>query len=378
MSEQRHASGTITLHLIENGATLATRFEVRDQAGNTTGLYQIVDTGSGAVSPDWGVAPITVEPVVNKNSTRLPLVAGTHEWSYNGNVIAFDSNGASTASCGAEAGTFSLNDTTGVLTIKKNVASAANADNDVLSYKGKAKVSDIQNEEVSHSATIEIISNSEGTYLGVVTPGEAFLTDDHRFEDFTGKLYLGATEVSKYSCKWLIDDVEVTTRPVSFESHPMVVGGDSSGLGAIAMDRMLQVPSVHSIRVFRSKVDGQALLICEFYVSLAAGALPCERGSAVITDLTDDVRIILVSDIGENIDRTQTATVTGKLMKQESFFSPTGASWKIKALTPDMLDQAKRADGTTDITSSTDTLTVSGADLAANKGQLVVKADCNW
>ena len=43
-----------------------------------------------------------------------------------------------------------------------------------------------------------------------------------------------------------------------------------------------------------------------------------------------------------------------------------------------MLDQAKRADGTTDITSSTDTLTVSGADLAANKGQLVVKADCNW
>ena len=240
MSEQRHASGTITLHLIENGATLATRFEVRDQAGNTTGLYQIVDTGSGAVSPDWGVAPITVEPVVNKNSTRLPLVAGTHEWSYNGNVIAFDSNGASTASCGAEAGTFSLNDTTGVLTIKKNVASAANADNDVLSYKGKAKVSDIQNEEVSHSATIEIISNSEGTYLGIVTPGEAFLTDDHRFEDFTGKLYLGATEVSKYSCKWLIDDVEVTTRPVSFESHPMVVGGDSSGLGAIAMDRRLQ------------------------------------------------------------------------------------------------------------------------------------------
>ena len=86
MSEQRHASGTITLHLIENGATLATRFEVRDQAGNTTGLYQIVDTGSGAVSPDWGVAPITVEPVVNKNSTRLPLVAGTHEWSYNGNA----------------------------------------------------------------------------------------------------------------------------------------------------------------------------------------------------------------------------------------------------------------------------------------------------
>ena len=98
----------------------------------------------------------------------------------------------------------------------------------------------------------------------------------------------------------------------------------------------------------------------------------------MITDLTDDVRIILVSDIGENIDRSQTATVTGKLMKQETFFSPTGASWKIKALTPDMLDQAKRADGTTDITSSTDTLTVSGADLAANKGQLVVKADCNW
>ena len=379
MSEQRHASGTITLHLIENGATLATRFEVRDQSGNTTGLYQIVDSGSGAVSPDWSAAPITVEPVVNKNSARLPLVAGTHEWSYNGNVIAFGSDGASTSSCGAEAGTFSLNATTGVLTIKKSVASAGNADNDVLSYKGKAKVSATQNAEVSHSATIEIISNTEGTYLGVVTPGEAFLTEDHRYEDFTAKLYLGATEVQKYSCRWIIDGEEVTTKPTSHEQLPTVIGGGISTESApAALNRVLQIPDLHTIRVFRSKVDGQALLICEFYVSLVSGSLPCERGSAVVTDLTDDVQIVLVSDIGENVGRAQTATVTGKLMRQESFYSPTGATWLIKALTADMLDQAKRADGTTDITSTTDTLTVSGEDLASNNGQLVIKADCSW
>lgn len=379
MSEQRHASGTITLHLIENGATLATRFEVRDQSGNTTGLYQIVDSGSGAVSPDWSAAPITVEPVVNKNSARLPLVAGTHEWSYNGNVIAFGSDGASTSSCGAEAGTFSLNATTGVLTIKKSVASASNADNDVLSYKGKAKVSATQNAEVSHSATIEIISNTEGTYLGVVTPGEAFLTEDHRYEDFTAKLYLGATEVQKYSCRWIIDGEEVTTKPTSHEQLPTVIGGGISTESApAALNRVLQIPDLHTIRVFRSKVDGQALLICEFYVSLVSGSLPCERGSAVVTDLTDDVQIVLVSDIGENVGRAQTATVTGKLMRQESFYSPTGATWLIKALTADMLDQAKRADGTTDITSTTDTLTVSGEDLASNNGQLVIKADCSW
>lgn len=379
MSEQRHASGTITLHLIENGATLATRFEVRDQSGNTTGLYQIVDSGSGAVSPDWSAAPITVEPVVNKNSARLPLVAGTHEWSYNGNVIAFGSDGASTSSCGAEAGTFSLNATTGVLTIKKSVASGSNADNDVLSYKGKAKVSATQNAEVSHSATIEIISNTEGTYLGVVTPGEAFLTEDHRYEDFTAKLYLGATEVQKYSCRWIIDGEEVTTKPTSHEQLPTVIGGGiSTETAPAALNRVLQIPDLHTIRVFRSKVDGQALLICEFYVSLVSGSLPCERGSAVITDLTDDVQIVLVSDIGENVGRAQTATVTGKLMRQESFYSPTGATWLIKALTADMLDQAKRADGTTDITSTTDTLTVSGEDLASNNGQLVIKADCSW
>lgn len=379
MSEQRHAPGTITLHLIENGATLATRFEVRDQSGNTTGLYQIVDSGSGAVSPDWSAAPITVEPVVNKNSARLPLVAGTHEWSYNGNVIAFGSDGASTSSCGAEAGTFWLNATTGVLTIKKSVASASNADNDVLSYKGKAKVSATQNAEVSHSATIEIISNTEGTYLGVVTPGEAFLTEDHRYEDFTAKLYLGATEVQKYSCRWIIDGEEVTTKPTSHEQLPTVIGGGISTESApAALNRVLQIPDLHTIRVFRSKVDGQALLICEFYVSLVSGSLPCERGSAVITDLTDDVQIVLVSDIGENVGRAQTATVTGKLMRQESFYSPTGATWLIKALTADMLDQAKRADGTTDITSTTDTLTVSGEDLASNNGQLVIKADCSW
>lgn len=379
MSEQRHASGTITLHLIENGATLATRFEVRDQSGNTTGLYQIVDSGSGAVSPDWSAAPITVEPVVNKNSARLPLVAGTHEWSYNGNVIAFGSDGASTSSCGAEAGTFSLNATTGVLTIKKSVASASNADNDVLSYKGKAKVSATQNAEVSHSATIEIISNTEGTYLGVVTPGEAFLTEDHRYEDFTAKLYLGATEVQKYSCRWIIDGEEVTTKPASHEQLPAVIGGGISTESApAALNRVLQIPDLHTIRVFRSKVDGQALLICEFYVSLVSGSLPCERGSAVVTDLTDDVQIVLVSDIGENVGRAQTATVTGKLMRQESFYSPTGATWLIKALTADMLDQAKCADGTTDITSTTDTLTVSGEDLASNNGQLVIKADCSW
>ena len=84
--------------------------------------------------------------------------------------------------------------------------------------------------------------------------------------------------MSKYSCKWLIDDVEVTTRPVSFESHPMVVGGDSSGLGAIAMDRMLQVPSVHSIRVFRSRVDGRPCL----YASSTSALLPVRSPASAV------------------------------------------------------------------------------------------------
>ena len=213
----------------------------------------------------------------------------------------------------------------------------------------------------------------------MVTPGEAFLTEDHRYEDFTAKLYLGATEVQKYSCRWIIDGEEVTTKPTSHEQLPTVIGGGISTESApAALNRVLQIPDLHTIRVFRSKVDGQALLICEFYVSLVSGSLPCERGSAVITDLTDDVQIVLVSDIGENVGRAQTATVTGKLMRQESFYSPTGATWLIKALTADMLDQAKRADGTTDITSTTDTLTVSGEDLASNNGQLVIKADCSW
>lgn len=353
---QSKASNTITLHLIENGSTITTRFAVTAN-GKPASLFQIITPDSGAVSPDWNANPVTITPVAYRQQTELRLIPGSHKWTYNFNEIQFNADGMSAD------GTFRLDAATGALTILRNLASAQNTANDVISYTGKARLSDTQNIDITHQADIEITEAAQGVYLGVVTPAEAFLSLEERFATLDAELYLGAIPVPAYAVRWKVGNTYINSTPTGSVTMP-----------AYESVRQLATIQGKKINVSRAKIQGTALLIAEFYIQ---GNL-VERASAIVTDLTDDIVIVLTTDNGTAISQEQTTSVRGMLVRGNEPFTPdTAVTWDMRALTSDTLDIAKRADNT-EIKTATDTLLVTGADLAANNSTLVVTAEASW
>lgn len=365
---QVRASGHMTLRLMQDGSTVSMRFEVKQGTKNAS-LYQIVNADTGAVVPDWAASPVTVKPIASKTGVdNLPLSG--HEWYYNGVKIT-----ASTAGFAIAAD--------GTLTISKNLASATNTGNDILQYKGLAAVSETRNVAVSHTADIEITQTGSGVYLGVITPAEAFLSESDPTAMFTGRLYLGATEVEDFCCRWKVCDKYINNVPTLSLNGTVTTlrpGSNSIGhnfevvIGTLNADQSLSAdnPRSDTVTIGRKNIEGQALLICEFYVLQSGAKVKVESASAIVTDLADDIRMILTSSEGLDVPVGGSTVVTGSLRMGDQPYTPANPKWKMYALRSDSLEKV------TGISSTTNTLTVTAAQLAANGDQLEIEAECSW
>lgn len=370
MSTQTRATGHITLRLIEDGSTVTTRFKVT-QSGSAASLFQIYNTESGAVVPEWtSSAPlqITVEAArTGGTTTTAPTLSG-HAWYYNNVLIAnldaatkakFDTASASTAT----------------LKIIGNLADSSNRGNDIITYKGTATLGTNHTVKVEHSATVEITETGEGVYLGVITPAETFLSDAEPTATFTAKLYLGSTEVTDIAVCWTLAGKALNAEPAVTSAGAWTYGAQAANT-ALSSDfrsgygTVTESSTAHTVKVGRANVDGQALLLCSFYIKQGTAFRVVERASAIVTDISDDVHIVLKSSTGPGVPAGATATVTGKLRKGEADFSPTGAAWTIKVLRSDTLAQVK--------TASASSVTVSATELSNAGGQVEVNATCTW
>lgn len=364
---QVRASGHMTLRLMQDGSTVAMRFEVKQGTKNAS-LYQIVNADTGVVVPDWAASPITVKPIAAKGDTNLSLT--NHEWYYNGVKITTSTAGFAIAA-------------DGTLTINKNLASATNTGNDILQYKGLAALSETRNVAVSHTADIEITQTGSGVYLGVITPAEAFLSESEPTAMFTGKLYLGATEIEDFCCRWKVCDKYINNVPaLSLNGSVSVLrpGSNAIGhgydvvIGTLNADQSLSAdnPRNDTVTIGRKNIEGQALLICEFYVLQSGAKVKVESASAIVTDLADDIRMILTSSEGLDVPVGGSTVVTGSLRMGDQPYTPANPKWKMYALRSDSLEKV------TGISSTTNTLTVTAAQLAANGDQLEIEAEYSW
>lgn len=359
----------MTLRLMQDGSTVAMRFEVK-QGTKAASLYQIVNADTGVVVPDWATSPITVKPIASKTGAETLPLSG-HEWYYNGVKITTSTDGFAVAA-------------DGTLTISKNLASATNTGNDILQYKGLAAVSETRNVAVSHTADIEITQTGSGVYLGVVTPAEAFLSESDPTAMFTGKLYLGATEVEDFCCRWKVCDKYINNVPsVSLNGSVSVLrpGSMLTGhgydvvIGTINPDQSIMASEntrSDTVTVGRNNIEGQALLIAEFYVMQNGTKVKVESASAIVTDLADDIRMILTSSEGLDVPVGGSTVVTGSLRMGDQPYTPANPKWKMYALRSDTLEKVPG------ISSVTNTLTVTAAQLAANGDQLEIEAECSW
>lgn len=374
MSMQQLASGHMSLRLIESGATVSMRFDVRHGASFATApaaaLFQIFNPDDNTVTPAWTPsAPVHVKAVASYGGADVTAKLTGHKWFYNGQQIT---------SANAAANGFA-DYTTGTLKITKNLASATNTDNDVIEYEGTLAVTATQNVTVRHSATVEVASNANGVYLGVITPGEVFLDDANPTAQLRAQLFLGATEVTSFAVRWRVLDTYLNPDPVasgsslftlaSMKTNALQYGEILSSLGA--GDANLQKKN-DILEVKRDMINGQGVVVAMFSVNEGGTAHKVEQASAIVTDLADDVQLVITSNVGENVPRGSNAVLTAALWKGETPFTPVNSvKWEMKGRKASSLNAVV-------VSSQTNTLTVTTAHLDSAQGQMVVTALADW
>ncbi len=320
---------SITIKRVRSSDSLIMTFE-----NNGIPLFQAIDDVSGAIAPNWEVAenqPVRMPTIVSTRGNVVNVIL--HTWSYNGTAIIFN---------GTEVGGWTLDSTgrfqinaEGHIKIVKNLASAINIANDVLSYTAKVSVLGAEY-DISGNLEITIQKMGASSYYASSLAGTGTLSSTVQSTTITTKLYQGVTQITNYYTKWFKD----------FTEWPEKAGQKD-------------------IDVTRSDVGGAQLFICEFYKTSAVGEPVIARAGIRIMDISDEFNIVFdIISANKMVDKIlgvdYNVTVKGKLvnMKTGSVIAPPDAVWR--------LDVINREDWTSLKTSNTDTIIVTPAETDRN------------
>ena len=171
-------------------------------------LFQGVDTVSGAIAPDWGLAANqpTITPTVTSIRTSV-IGLSDHSWKNGNSVITFgttaDSQGWVTST--NHDASYKLNKNTGALKIIKNLANVNNVGNDILTYSCVATVNGTKY-SMSKDITVRIQSVGASSYTASVSSPTNLLTETVTSTTVTCRLWLGTAEQTTFLTRWFRSD----------------------------------------------------------------------------------------------------------------------------------------------------------------------------
>jgi len=275
------AQGSITVKRLRSGDTITLSF-----SQNKIPLYQSVDTDTGSVSPDWSVAanqPTVTPSLTSARGNSVSLVRFT--WKWNGtNVEEYPA-------------LFSVDSTTGALTITGNLASTENYANDVLTFTCTARCAGV---EYTFERAIDVVITKKGasSYEGFVTADYTTISTEHETATATLSLFLGETQLSEYFVKWYKGSIDTPFVPVGSSTQATNTvtssGGDTRTFG-------------------RADVDGTALFIAEFYLS-ASDTNPVTCAALRIVDASDEYNVVFGIVSGTQVDDSSSVVVQANLV----------------------------------------------------------------
>lgn len=333
------AQNSITIRRLRNGDTLFLTLAVND-----VGLYQGIDTTSGAVIPDWtkpnNQPEITPKVATSRgNSAYLSMFS----WKYNGVELLF--SGTQTGSWKNDStNKFQLNTTTGAIKIIANLASVINVANDSLIFAAIATVAGVEY-NISKSIDVQIQSAGASSYYGVLTASTEQLTAEVTETNLSTKLFIGVSEIPTYYVKWYKDNVLWT---------------DKNGQKIITIES--------------NDVDGTQLFIAEFSKSASEPAV-LFRSAIRIIDSADDFQVVCsISSDNKEVDTGKPVTVTAKIVNMRTSAIVTGDSeiWQMDVMDKDNWVSLK--------SSSTNSIVVTTAETDRNGKQqdVDVMAEVTW
>lgn len=284
------AQGSVVVKRLRNGDTVFLSL-VPNQP-----LYQAVNADSGEVSPDWTntVNQPTITPTF-RSARGSSITTKKHQWLYNG-IDVTDSTIASK---------FSINSSTGALTIKGNLASADNIASDTLTYTGAIVVEGVES-TLTKDITVLIQPSGSNAYTGYIYADSLQLTKDENSIKLNTMLYHGAEKVEGYYVDWYKDNE-------TFKAN---------------------VSGTEALTVKCSDVDGEQIFIARFKTSKTDTDYVASY--AVRVQDTDDEYFVKLTASGGEVSVGVDVTVTATLYRvpasggSEELYEPADAVWTMR------------------------------------------------
>ena len=264
-----------TVRFLRNGDTITVQRYIVKTDGSGAALFQMVDTTSGAVAPDWSKAEN--QPIIRltlHSAAGYPISLSSCTWAYNGQNLSFVYNGTNWVNEGGSyAGVFQArinSDGCPELKITNNLASASAISNRQINY-AVDYVSAAHHETIEGSVDVLIQQAGANSHmLQIVTPNHVLSgesTDSTYSTILSIVAYYGTSKVTigsgGYTTKWYKDGTENSNFIANSEGKT-------------------------SLTVTRDDIDGGSIFVCKLILNGNAVAQDQQR----INDISDEYQIV--------------------------------------------------------------------------------------
>ena len=305
-----------TVRFLRNGDTITVKRDIVKIDGSGAALFQMVDTTSGTVAPNWGVE--ANQPIIRltlKSAAGYPVALSSVLWAYNGVNLSFTLNGESWVK--ENTATYKnifqarINaDGCPELKITGNLASKEAVSNRQISY-ALTYVTAAHTETIEGSVDVLIQQSGANSHMiQIVTPnielsGES--TDSTYSTTLSVEAYYGINQVTigsaGYTTKWYKDGTE---------EKDYINGSEGKS----------------SITVTRADIDGGSIYVCKLLLNGSAVAQDQQR----INDISDEYQIEATpSDNSANFASLTNSAIYKLTLKKNGVPQTSGwsFSWRI-------------------------------------------------
>lgn len=303
-----------TVRFLRNGDTITVQRYIVKTDGSGAALFQMVDTTSGAVAPDW--SKVENQPIIRltlHSAAGYPISLSSCTWAYNGQNLSFVYNGTNWVNEGGSyAGVFQArinSDGCPELKITNNLASASAISNRQINY-AVDYVSAAHHETIEGSVDVLIQQSGANSHMiQIVTPNHVLSgesTDSTYSTILSIVAYYGTSKVTigsgGYTTKWYKDGTEDSN---------YIANSDGKT----------------SLTVTRDDIDGGSIFVCKLILNGNAVAQDQQR----INDISDEYQIVATpsSTSANFVSLDGNAVYTLSCTKNGEKITPKKYTWRI-------------------------------------------------
>lgn len=317
MSTKR-TGASFSVRFLRNGDKITFDRHVYKDGGEGTNLFQIVDTTSGTVAPDWTKeANQPIISLVPQMASGFAVVVTNVTWKVNGTPLSFAYNGANWVwANGSETSGFKAriaNDNNYELRICKNLASATDSSAKIIEYEvtyKSGRIDDIYRDSIECPVYLSG-TNSHTLQIAV---------DALNYATASGGITLGVLEYNDNGTWRTVEITKTTLRASAYYSTESVAVGQNGYTMEWYKDGV-KISGANSavLEVSRADVEGGSVFVAKL---LRDGKVVAQDGQR-LNDISDEYQIIAAPVSSGNNFVSVTVGVDGQVTEYNATYALT-------------------------------------------------------